>query len=173
VKRFAYLIPSVVVLGFTIHTPGSQANSDCDRVTGDAHGQASGPATFVTTVDVVVGEQPLIATSTTTILEQTQSGGGAIQATSSHVFEVNDGTTDGDGQCEAGENCFTTLDRATLSPTDRPGLFRLNSHLEIVTGNGTYADACGQLVAHGFINFGVPIPTVEWDVTGRICHCAA
>ncbi len=170
--RFAYLMLSFVLLGLVIFTPETQAESDCDPVSGEAQGQATGPATFVTTVNLVVGGQPLTAMCTATLLEQRQAGDGAILVTTSHVFEVT-GSSDGDGQCAAGENCFTTLDRAILSPTDTLGLFRLNSHLEIISGNGAYADACGRLVSHGFVNFGVPIPTVEWRTKGKICDCAS
>src|SRR2546428_11471713 len=97
-RRLACLIPGFMLLGLIIVPPETQAESDCDKVRGDAQGQATGPATFVTTVNLVVGGQPLTATSTATLLEQRQAGDGAIQATTSHVFEIS-GSSDGDGQC--------------------------------------------------------------------------
>src|SRR5438094_273146 len=123
-RPLAYLMLSFVLLGLVSFTPRTHAESDCDPVSGDAQGQATGPATFVATVKLVVGGQSLTATSTATLLEQRQVGDGTILVTTSHVFEIS-GSSDGDGQCEAGENCFTTLDRAVVSPTDTSGPFRL------------------------------------------------
>ena len=156
----------LLLLCLTIPAPATAAKSDCDRVRGSAQGTAISQNMFL-----VAFTGSFSATSTATLLEQTQGGDGAIRATTSHVFEINDGSTNGDGQCAAGENCFTTLDRAVLTPTDTPGLFRLNSHMAIVGGSGTYEDACGKLVAHGFINFAAGPPTVEWRLSGRVCDC--
>jgi hypothetical protein len=156
----------LLLFGLTLPAPVTAVKSDCARVGGSAQGTAISPNMFR-----VAFTGTFSATATATLLEQTQGGDGAIRATTSHVFEINDGSGDGDGVCEAGENCFVTIDRAVLTPTGTPGLFRLNSHMEVVGGEGLYADACGKLVAHGFINFAAGPPTVEWGLSGRVCDC--
>jgi hypothetical protein len=164
IRRPAYPVTCLVLLAIVVFAPGTGAKSDCTKVRAEAQGQAISPNMFRVSV---TGD--LTATSTATLLEQRVTEDGTIQATTSHVFEI-DGN--GDGICGADEDCFTTLDRAILSPTDSLGLFRLNSHLAIVSGEGVYANACGKLVVHGFINFGVAPPTLEWRLTGRICDCS-
>lgn len=172
--RVAPLTACLLLLALTAHAPAQAGKkSGCAKVKGTAEGTASGPATFVVTFTGTTGGEPVTAVSTATLIEQTQGGDGAIRATTSHVFEFNDGSGTIDGQCGAGENCFTTLDRAVLTPTETPGLFRLNSHLAIVSGSGAYQDACGKLVAHGFINFAAAVPTVEWKLNGRVCDCGS
>jgi hypothetical protein len=163
-RRPAYPITCLVMLAIVVFAPGTKAKSDCVKVKSEAQGQAISLNMFRLSV---TGD--LTATSTATLLEQGVTEDGTIQATTSHVFEING---NGDGICEAGEDCFTTLDRAILSPIDTLGLFSLNSHLAVISGHGVYANACGKLVAHGFINFGVGPPTLEWRLSGRICDCA-
>src|SRR5262245_12114761 len=94
-----------------------ERNSCCDRLTDTARGTATGPNTIVTTVDVTlsgqlfggaIGLRSFTATSTATLLMQSVAADGTISGISSHVFEMN-GYSNGNGQCEPGELCFTTL----------------------------------------------------------------
>jgi hypothetical protein len=157
--------------------------SDCDRVAGSAVGQASGPTSFLTRVTLAVrgnnfggplGVRFVSATSNASIIEQQPGENGAINAVTSHVFEIN-GRSDGDGKCEPGEDCFTTLDRAVLTPTDKPGNFRLTSKLGIINGFGAFRKACGRLEVRrgGAIDFTATPPTVRWEVEGNLCQCEA
>jgi hypothetical protein len=154
----------------------------CDRMSASARGQATGPATFVTTVDVSVngqsfggafGARSFTSTSTATLLSQSMAPDGVITGISSHVFEMN-GHSDGDGQCEAGELCFTTLDRPVLTPTNSPGIYKLDSTLAIISGNNAFANLCGKIkvTADGVIDFTANPPAVRWRAAGDLCRCS-
>ena len=60
---------------------------------------------------------------------------------------------------------FVTLDSAVLSPTDAPGVYRLNTRAAILDGTGIYAGANGSLNIHGTINLISGV--VDWRFEGR------
>lgn len=153
----------------------------CDRVTGNATGQATSQTTFATNVTLAIrgdnwggafGVRLHTAKSLATIIEQQPGENGAINAVTSHVFEIN-GRSNGDGKCEPGEDCFTTLDRAVLTPTNTTGLFQLTSKLGIINGYGAFRKLCGRLEVKrgGAIDFTATPPTVKWEADGTLCQC--
>lgn len=153
----------------------------CDRVTGHATGQATSQTTFATNVTLAVrgdnlgrhfGVRLLTAKSVATIVEQQPGENGAVNAVTSHVVEIN-GRSNGDGKCEPGEDCFTTLDRALLTPTNAPGVFTLTSKLGIINGYGAFRKLCGRLEVKrgGAIDFTANPPTVKWELEGTVCQC--
>jgi hypothetical protein len=165
-----------------VTTERSRREEDCcDRVTGNATGQAASQTTFATQVTLAVrggnfgghfGVRLLTAKSLATIIEQQPGENGAINAVTSHVFEIN-GRSNGDGKCEPGEDCFTTLDRAVLAPTNTAGRFQLTSRLGIINGYGAFRRLCGRLEVKrgGAIDFTATPPTVKWEVEGTLCQC--
>lgn len=155
--------------------------SDCDRATATATGKATSQTNFATQVTMAVrgdnfgghfGLRLLTATSNAGIIDQQPGENGAINAVTSHVVEIN-GKSNGNGKCEPGEDCFTTLDRAVLTPTSTPGIFRLTSKLGIITGNGMFRNLCGKLEVRrgGVIDFTATPPTVKWEMEGNLCQC--
>lgn len=108
---------------------------------------------------------------TTKLFGDTPRGQGTTHATTSHVFEL--AGSDGDSICEPGENCFETIDRTILKPTDVPGLLDLHGLLTFAAGHGQFADpdAHPNLQARGEIQFAPePFPSVaSWDMSGNFC----
>jgi hypothetical protein len=156
-------------------------SDDCDRVTGNATGQATSQTTFATNITLAVrgdnfggafGLRLLTAKSIATIIEQQPGENGATNAVTSHVVEIN-GRSNGNGKCEPGEDCFTTLDRAVLTPTNSPGVLQLTSKLGIINGYGAFRKLCGRLEVKrgGAIDFTATPPTVKWEVEGTLCQC--
>jgi hypothetical protein len=134
------------------------AGPDCENLKGTGHTFAIGPATFQGTARMGIGGRQADAAVTTNLLgPPTASEDGTLHAATSHTFVFNDGRT------------FTTIDRAVLSPTDIPGIYRLNTIAAISAGSGDYAAACGQLSIHGTIN--LITGEVIWRFTGRVCQC--
>ncbi len=155
--------------------------SDCDRTTASATGKATSQTNFATQVTMAVrgdnfggrfGLRLSTATSNASIIDQQPGENGTINAVTSHVVEIN-GKSDGDGKCEPGEDCFTTLDRAVLTPTNTPGIFALTSKLGIISGNGMFRNLCGKLEVRrgGVIDFTATPPTVKWELEGHLCQC--
>jgi hypothetical protein len=155
--------------------------SDCDRVTASAFGQATSQTNFATQVTLAVrgdnfggrfGLRLLTATSNASIIEQQPGENGAINAVTSHVVEIN-GKSNGNGKCEPGEDCFTTLDRAVLTPANTPGKFVLTSKLGLINGYGVFRKVCGKLEVRrgGAIDFTATPPTVKWEMEGNLCQC--
>lgn len=156
----------------------------CDQWTARGQGIAGGPDTFLVDAEFnlsggpfsgVFGARSLQIKSTARLLAQSPpSANGAINAITSHVFEVK-GQSDQDGVCESGEDCWVTLDRATLTPTTTPGLMDLSSTLAVTDGKGRFAKACGKVdggKGEGQINFAAAPPTVRWSFSGgRLCEC--
>ena len=90
-----------------------------------------------------------------------------------HVFFA-DPYDDGNGECDLNEDCFETIDHGVLQPIDEFGLFRINSNMKIIDGEGAFADACGQLHAQGEIQFGpdpLDPPHSVWTARGKLCSC--
>lgn len=156
----------------------------CDQWTARGQGIATAPDTFTVDADFnlsggpfsgVFGAQSLQIKSTAKLLSQNSpTANGTINAITSHVFEVK-GQSDQDGVCEPGEDCWVTLDRATLTPTTTPGQMDLSSTLAVTDGKGRFAKACGKVdgqKGEGQINFAATPPTVRWSFSGgRLCEC--
>ena len=148
---------SIVVIALLSQTAFSLAN-DCELVKGSGHTFATGPGVFQGTASVTVNGQTVNAAVTTVLLgPPTATADGTLLAATSHTFVFQDGST------------FTTFDRAVLSPTDTPGLYRLNTDAAIDGGTGNYTNACGGLSVHGTIN--LVSGEVIWRFTGRVCSC--
>lgn len=158
-----------------------RAGADCDRVTGSAAGQATSQTSFRTRVTLAIrgenfgsgfGVRFVSATANASIIEQQPGEHSATNAVTTHVFEIN-GRSNGDGKCEPGEDCFTTLDRAVLTPTNQPGQLRLTSKLGIINGYGMFRRACGRLEVRrgGALDLTAMPPTVKWEVEGTLCQC--
>jgi hypothetical protein len=160
-----------------------RGNNCCDQIAGKGQDVLVGDA-FVVNAEFnlsgprfsgAFGAQGLQIKSTTRLLTQNPpTADGTINGIRSHVFEVK-GQSDEDGQCEPGEDCLVTLDRAALIPTATPGLMKLRSALAISSGQGRFEKACGKIDgtdSDNEINFGAQPPTVRWSFSGdRICEC--
>jgi hypothetical protein len=141
-----------------LSTAAFSLGSNCETVKGTGHTFATQPGTFQGTAYVTSERQTTNAAVTTTLLgAPTPTADGTLLASTSHTFVFPDGST------------FTTIDRAVLSPTDTPGLYRLNTDAAIDGGTGAYANACGDLSIHGTIN--LITGEVIWRFTGRVCNC--
>jgi len=88
---------------------------------------------------------------------------GTLHAATSHTFDFGGG------------NSFTTLDKAKLEPTDTPGVFRIISNLEIVSGTGIFAGAHGRFAGRGGE---IVLPSdapacaggeANWEFHGAVC----
>lgn len=156
-KLFTYSI-LLVLCGLVFSPVRTLAGSPCDKVSGTGNTTAVGPAAFQGTASVKIDGQVLNASVTTVLLGQPQqTEDGTLQAATSHTFAFSDGSS------------FTTLDSAILSPTDTPGVYRLNTRAAISGGTGAYANACGSFSIHGTINLITGV--VDWRFTGRVCDC--
>jgi hypothetical protein len=142
------------------------AGDACQTLKGSAQGQFVSPTTAVTQVQIRIDGQLLGGTSTATIRAQRESH-TAILALTTHVFEF---AGDGDGVCEAGEDCFRTADDATLWAPASPGSpHLLDAKLRILDGKGRFKRTSGDLRAIGTVNFGTG--EVEWEIWGTLNRC--
>ena len=147
-----------IVLAAILSQAAFSSGADCELVKGTGHTFATGPGVFQGSAVVAANGQTINAAVTTVLLgPPTATPDGTLLAVTSHNFVFPDGST------------FTTIDRAVLSPTDTPGLYRLNTDAAIDGGTGTYAKACGSLSVHGSIN--LISGEVIWRFSGRICNC--
>lgn len=138
----------------------------CHLVTGSAQGGFTGPAAALTQVQLTMGGDRVVGTSVATIKAQRESH-TAILALTSHVFEFGG---DGDGRCEAQENCFETADDATLwAPPDSSSPYVLDSKLLILEGKGRFKNVSGNLRAIGTVDFSSG--AVQWKVWGTLNRC--
>jgi hypothetical protein len=126
-----------------------------EKVRGTGHTTAINQNTFQGTAEVQVNGSTVTANVTTVLLgPPTLTEDGTLQAATSHTFVFPDGSS------------FVTLDRAVLSPTETPGVYRLNTRAAILGGTGIYADASGSLSIHGTIN--LISGEVDWRFEGRV-----
>lgn len=147
-----------IVLIALLSQSALSAGVDCESVRGSGHTFTTGPGVFQGTASVAGDGQTVTAAVTTVLLgPPTATPDGTLLAATSHTFVFPDGSS------------FTTIDRAVLSPTVTPGLYRLNTDAAIDGGTGSYANACGSLSVHGTIN--LISGEVIWRFTGRICNC--
>ena len=150
---------SLVLCGLLLFTTAAQAKPDCAKVKGTGNTAAVAQGVFQGTAAVDSNGQTQNVSVTTYLLgPPTVIEDGTLHATTSHTFGFADGSS------------FTTLDRAVLSPTDTPGVYRLNTKATISGGTGIYANACGSLNIHGTIN--LFSGEVDWRFTGRVCNCS-
>jgi hypothetical protein len=127
-----------------------------------------GPVTvcaFAGSADISVRKQQFVDVPVITFLLGPPRGGddGTLHAATSHTFDF--GALGG----------FTTLDKAKLEPTDTPGVFRLISNLEIVSGTGIFERARGRLAGRGG-EIVLPSDAPEcaggeanWEFHGAVC----
>ena len=146
---------SLVLCGLLLFTTAAQAKTDCAKVKGTGNTAAVAQGVFQGTANF--GQNQTAMVTTFLLGAPTITEDGTLHATTSHTFDFGNG------------NSFTTLDRAVLSPTDTPGVYRLNTRATISGGTGIYANACGSLNIHGTIN--LFSGEVDWRFTGRVCDC--
>src|SRR5207247_2648232 len=61
-----------------------------------------------------------------------------------------------------------TCDHAVLAPMDKAdGVYRMNNRLTVVGGDGSYANASGEIETHGTVDFGSGAITLS--LHGRVC----
>ncbi|MBI1763439.1 MAG: hypothetical protein HYR56_18595 [Acidobacteria bacterium] len=155
-----------------------RGNSSFDQVSARGQGIATAADTFSVDAEFtfsggryggVFGSLMLPVKSTARLLAQNPpAADGTINAITSHVIEIK-GQSNENGQCEPGEDCLLTLDRAALIPTATPGLMKLRSVLAVSDGHGRFEKACGKIDAtdgDGEINFAATPPTVHWSFSG-------
>jgi hypothetical protein len=133
----------------------TKAEPGFEKVRGAGHTTAISQTAFQGAAELQVGGETLTANVTTVLLgPPTVTADGTLHAATSHTFSFTDGSS------------FVTLDRAVLSPTDEPGVYRLNTRATILDGTGIYADASGALNIHGTINLLTGV--VDWRFDGRV-----
>ena len=170
-------VAAVAVMAFAVVlTPAHAAARACAPVAGFGDtavvfdpkcdpGKADGVFVGWGTISIA-GEEFEVALETI-LLGPPVDHGGTLHAATSHTFFFDD----------EDESSFTTIDRAVLVPAGPPGLFRLNSSMEIVSGTGVFEDARGRLHAHGHVDFfdednGIGFPCfgeASFDIRGVVC----
>jgi hypothetical protein len=116
------------------------AGPGCEPVSGSGSSEFQPPNVFTGTMNLTIGGEAFEATFAATLLGEVVSDEGVIHGTASHTIDLGNGT-------------LTTEDSAVLEPTDIPGLFTLNERMKVVAGTEKFANASGQLHAHGVIDF--------------------
>jgi len=154
----------LVLISVGLSSAGA-AVPDCDELEGNANGILLSLNEFLGQADLSIGGQLRSATVTTTLVDLRLTEDGTIQATSTHVYEL-DGSPD--GSCDLGENCFETTDHTVVDLTNNLALNEVN---RISNGHGEFAEACGKFTSHGSISLTTLPPTVSWRLKGRICTC--
>ena len=148
---------AMFLLGLLIFTPIAVADPICEPVTGTGHTFATGPTTFQGTAVITRNGQQASATVITNVVGAPKVGDdGTLLVPTSHTFTFADGS-------------INTLDHAVLSPTPTPGVYALNSRLEIANATGSFENICGRMSAHGSLNFNTG--EAIWRVNGRVCNC--
>lgn len=111
-----------------------------DPVAGSGSSLFVPPNIFKGTMNLTIGGEAFEPSFEAALLGQIVSDEGVLHGTASHTIDFGDGNT------------LTTDDDAVLEPTETPGLFTLNERMTVVSGTGDFADASGQLHAHGMIH---------------------
>lgn len=159
-KLLTYTV-SLALCGLLLLTTTAQADSDCTRVRGIVVAHLGAPAATCPTGslagvagDVFDTSYNLIGTTTACLTgQEPPTNSGVIRATLTHSFIFTAGELEG--------VTIGTQDRAVLSPAGRPGLYRVNNRLHIITGGS------GNLRTNGIANFANGDVMLEYS--GRIC----
>ena len=158
--RKSSFVFSVMILTLALIAPGVRADTDCAKVQGDEQTTRSFP------LGPVVGHAWLVIGNTLFHPEVTViTTGGKLGDDGSVVGTVRETFNFGGG------NTFTIAEQHfTLSSTETPGVFRLNSEGKISAGTGNFEDAYGKLVWHGDISFSPGgVASTNLTVKGRVC----
>ena len=107
---------------------------------------------------VVRGEELGVWITTCLLGEPVPGDDGTLHGVTSHTFTFDDGS-----------GSITTTDNVVLEPTEVPGVFRLNSNMEITSGSDDFADAGGRLHGHGEINLIPGFEAASFEINGVIC----
>lgn len=154
-KKLSIYSILMILCGLVSFVGETKAEPGFEKVRGTGHTTAISQSAFQGTAEVQINGDTLTANVTTVLLgPPTATADGTLHAATSHTFTFPDGSS------------FVTLDRAVLSPTGAPGVYRLNTRAAIVGGTGIYADAAGALNIHGTIN--LIAGEVDWRFEGRI-----
>lgn len=163
-------VAAVAVMALTVVlTPAHAAAPACAPVAGFGETAVVDPKCGGVFVGMgiisIAGEEFDVALETVLLGEPVEGDDGTLHAVTSHTVVFND------------EDSFTTIDRAVLEPVGPPGLFRLNSSMQIMSGTGVFEDARGRLHAHGHVDFfdevnGIGFPCfgeASFDIRGVVC----
>lgn len=131
-----------LALGVAIGKTSALKAPRCDPVSGDGTTAVDDePGVFEGSGTVFIrGEEFAVSIRTVIIGKPIERGDGTTHATTEHTFIFD------------GDNSFTTTDKAILRPLGPPGLFKLNSNMEITSGTGVFEDVRGRLHAHGEVD---------------------
>lgn len=162
-------VAAVAVMAFTVVlTPAHAAAPACAPVAGFGETAVVDPkcgGVFVGMGIISIAGEEFDVALETVLLGEPVEHGGTLHAVTSHTFTFDGGDS------------FTTIDKAVLVSAGAPGLFKLNSTMEIVSGTGVFEDARGRLHAHGHVDFfdedtGIGFPCfgeASFDIRGMLC----
>ena len=163
-------VAAVAVMAFTVVlTPAHAVAPACAPVAGFGETAVVDPkcgGVFVGMGTISIAGEPFdVALETVLLGEPVEGDDGTLHAVTSHTFTFDGGDS------------FTTIDKAVLVSAGAPGLFKLNSTMEIVSGTGVFEDARGRLHAHGHVDLfdednGIEFPffgEASFDIRGVVC----
>lgn len=164
-RRFiAQAIAVVPMLILSLFAPSAWGNTSCEKVQVDEQATRSVPlGPFVGNAWLVIGDTLFHPEITIIPTGSKFTDDGDLITTTRKTYDFGGGDT------------LTLADiRATLSATDTPGVFRLNSEGKVSGGTGKFESAYGKLVFHGNISFsGGGVATVTLTTKGRVCDVGA
>ena len=129
-----FAIALLILLG-AVWAAGREAVSGSVSATAINEYQFAGAATLT-----IGGGEEVTPSFVATLLEMSERDEGVLHAKVTHTFDFGDGNT------------FTTEDKAVMEPIDEFGLYTLNETLKIISGEGDFEDASGELHVHGQIH---------------------
>jgi hypothetical protein len=122
-----YALALLIVLGTTL------ADSEGDLMTGSGDVQLTRPDGGEGTATLSIEGEKLDGEVVVNILS------GDMPLTVEHIFSF-------------GEDIFKTIGNEVLKPTDEEGLFIMTGDMTIVSGEGKFASASGEMRVHGRIH---------------------
>lgn len=176
----------------TVSAQGPAQRFECNYVVSNGTGTFNGTSYITNDAQIslagnslggsTANRRRIAARVTTTIVSQSApAANGTITAILSNVYEVNSHAVPADGVCNqnSDEECFATLDRATLVPVaGQTNVYKVIANLAIVAGGGAYKNACGKLTSSSnsdgsivILNLGAATPTLTWSFEGGLCEC--
>jgi len=128
----ALWIAAVVVLSCAALVT-AKGSPRMDPVAGGGETWAISPYEFAGGGQIIIRDQQYEFSAYTVVMDIRPGDDGTLHVRTSHTFRF-------------GEYMIVTDDEAVADPTDTPGLYVLNSNMQVITGGR------GRLHAHGFID---------------------
>lgn len=125
------------------------------RMTAEGHTMFNGMA-FVGPASFVFNGAATQATASTVLLQQRDLPNGMVLAITSHTFDFGNGNT------------LVTLDHVRLFPTATPGLYEIDSQLNLVDGTGIFENAAGHFVGGRGATINLVTGQADWTLSGTV-----